>query len=166
MPKYPSAATYMRVWNIVLHSIKTIIKHTINGEKRIYIAEYILKVFWAINSVANVTLFCINHKVFFIIIVRLLWIRQVIIVNQHLWHTVSNKTKGPSYCYYNMSNIHVHLLYRAICPPQNSDVAHVTLESRGKHNTNWLYLNQIPKLINFRYFMNRIGESPPPKCFC
>ena len=33
MSKCPSAVTNMRVWNIVLHSIKTIIKHNINGEK-------------------------------------------------------------------------------------------------------------------------------------
>ena len=41
MPIYPSTATNMRVCNSVLHSIKTLIKHTINGEVRINIAAYI-----------------------------------------------------------------------------------------------------------------------------
>ena len=35
MLKYQSAATNMKVSNIVLHSIKTIIKYNINGETRI-----------------------------------------------------------------------------------------------------------------------------------
>ena len=53
--------------------IKTIIKHTFNGEKRNNIAAYTFEKFiWAILGVAYVTLFCINHKVFFIIIVRLI----------------------------------------------------------------------------------------------
>ena len=99
------------------------------------------------------TLFCINHKVFFLIIVRLLLIWKVIIVKQHRWHTVSIKPKKHHIaiiicqtfmfiCW--MSNFP----YGGIYPPPNSHVAHVTLESRGIYNTNWLYLNQIQKLIN------------------
>ena len=43
MTIYPSTATTMRVCNIVLHSIKTLIKHIINGEVRLYIAAYIFE---------------------------------------------------------------------------------------------------------------------------
>ena len=45
MPKYSSAATITRVWHIVLHYIacKTIIKHNINGQKRINITVYIFE---------------------------------------------------------------------------------------------------------------------------
>ena len=99
------------------------------------------------------TLFCINHKVFFIIIVRLLCIGQVIIVNQHLWDTVSIKPKGHHIAIIICQTFMFicwmwNFPYWGTCPPPNSHVAHVTLESRGTHNTNWLHLNQIKKLIN------------------
>ena len=98
------------------------------------------------------TLYCIHLKVFFIIIVRLLLIGQVIVVNQHLWHAVSIKRKGHHIAIINCQAFMFicwmwNISYGGICPSPNSHVAHVTLESRGTHNTNGLYLNQIQKLI-------------------
>ena len=54
---------------------------------------------------------------------------------------ILHQTKGASYCYLHLSNMYVHLFdvklpLWGICPPPNSHVAHVALESRGTHNTN------------------------------
>ena len=155
VPKYQSAAVNKRLWNNVLHSSKTIINHNINGEKRLYIAAYIFENFiWVIQVVAYVTLFCIDHKVFVMIIVIIILIGQVIIVNQHLWLAVSIKPKmhhiAISICQtFMFIGWMWNFPYGGICPPQNSHVAHVSLENRCTHKTNGLYLNQIKKLINF-----------------
>ena len=44
-PKYPSAATNMRVWNIVQHSIKATLKHNIYGEKVLKLQHIFLKIY-------------------------------------------------------------------------------------------------------------------------
>ena len=72
--------------------------------------------------------------------VRLLLIGQVIILNQHLWHTVSIKPKGHRIATISCQTFMficwiLKFPYGGICPPQNSHVAHVTLESSGTHYT-------------------------------
>ena len=109
-------------------------------KKELILQHTFLKVYWDIKGVAYVILFCINHKVFLIIIVRLLLIGQVIVVNQHLWHTVSTKPKGHDIDIITCQTFMficwmLNFPYGGICPPPNSHVAHAVLESRGTHNT-------------------------------